>query len=407
MIICYTALPCIANVKSSSGNIHFDTSNDGTTEMTLNGSGLGIGVSSPSANLEVQGNTHISDRMSIGSDTSGSSNLNITGSFATSVQAVSSNVTLGNHSMILANSSSDNLFLTLPYAGNVKGRVFQIKKTSLLNHIWIYGGGNFIDGQMVMEMGATNRVLPYTTLISDGQNWHSLSASSNVSNIMSSDNLVGYWNFNETSGTIAADSSPAGNNPGTLGGGFTFSGNSALGKLGNCLDFDGSDDRVDCGTHSSLNITNNLTLIAWINADTATQDGSENRHIIARRSSSGSGAALTYGLRVKNTNSQILFNWHAASAYKNFTISNTAITTGTWHHVAITISGGSSYTAYFDGQSIEVGTLSNALESGDRNLYIGSFNGDKASWDGKIDEVRVYNRALNASEIQHLYIVEK
>ena len=59
--------------------------------------------------------------------------------------------------------------------------------------------------------------------------------------------LVGYWNFDEGTGTTAADSSGSGNN-GTLVNGSTWT----AGKVGNgALQFDGVDDSVNAGTDSA------------------------------------------------------------------------------------------------------------------------------------------------------------
>ena len=59
-----------------------------------------------------------------------------------------------------------------------------------------------------------------------------------------SSNLVGHWTFDETSGTVAADS--AGSNNGTMAGGLTGA-NSISGVVGNALQFDGVDDEISVG----------------------------------------------------------------------------------------------------------------------------------------------------------------
>src|SRR3990167_283101 len=75
--------------------------------------------------------------------------------------------------------------------------------------------------------------------------------------------LVGYWNFDEGSGATVADSSGNGNT-GTLTNGPTWT----TGKIGQALSFDGSNDYVDAGTGSSLNLASSLTVSAWIKPDT-------------------------------------------------------------------------------------------------------------------------------------------
>jgi len=108
--------------------------------MTLNSTGLGIGTA-PSANLHVNGNAIISEQLFVGGS-SGSSNLNVNGTIGFGVQTVSSDTTLGDQTVIFADSSSDNLTLTLPYAGNVLGRVYTIKKLVSLNNLYVLRSSN-------------------------------------------------------------------------------------------------------------------------------------------------------------------------------------------------------------------------------------------------------------------------
>ena len=70
--------------------------------------------------------------------------------------------------------------------------------------------------------------------------------------------LVGYWKFDEGSGTTAVDSSGQGND-GTLKGAPEW----AVGQLGDALDFDGSSDYVEVPHNPSLSITEAITIAAW------------------------------------------------------------------------------------------------------------------------------------------------
>ncbi|MCK5063045.1 MAG: hypothetical protein KAR23_03890, partial [Candidatus Aenigmarchaeota archaeon] len=77
--------------------------------------------------------------------------------------------------------------------------------------------------------------------------------------------LVGWWRFNEEIGensTFFRDWSTYGNN-GTNGSNPVYT---IDGKFGKALNFDGSDDYVDCGNDSSLNITGEITLEVWVKA---------------------------------------------------------------------------------------------------------------------------------------------
>ena len=124
---------CLADVKSTTGQLKFDTNNDGQAEATLNNTGLGIGIT-PSANLHVNGNAIVSDQLFVGGS-SGVSNMNMNGTIGYGFETVSANATLSSNSIVLVDSSSDNITLYLPLAANVIGRKYTIKKMSTLNEL--------------------------------------------------------------------------------------------------------------------------------------------------------------------------------------------------------------------------------------------------------------------------------
>src|SRR3989344_2321566 len=168
---------------------------------------------------------------------------------------------------------------------------------------------------------------------------------------------VGYWNFEEGTGTTAADSTDQGND-GTLTGGPTW----VSGKAGNgaALDFDGTDDFVDIGTGpSTVN-----TVAFWVNPTTTTEypvdlNGTEYVWI-------NSGTVTAQGFT-------------SPTIYVNGVVSST-VSAGSWQHVVVT-----------------TGTSLNASV-----LDIGRVEGT-GNHEGKADEVRIYNRALSAAEIKMLY----
>jgi len=175
MLFIFTCELCFADIIGTKGSIDFDVHNDGQAELILNSTGLGIGTL-PSTNLTVNGNSIISNQLNVGGMT-GASNLNLQGTLGFSLQTISSNALLGHDSIVLVDSSSDNLVLTLPYAGNVSGQLYSIKKTSLSNEVLIKGGGA-IDGKFSLPLTSGN--LGYVQLISIGsQYWSILSISGN------------------------------------------------------------------------------------------------------------------------------------------------------------------------------------------------------------------------------------
>lgn len=163
-----------AAIKSTSGNIHFnsDYQNNNNNEMTLSSEGFGIGTTTPTANLHVSGNTIVSNNLSIGSSSSATSTLFITGTLGYSVQMVSDNVTLSGNSYVLANTSTGNITITLPSASSVAGRQYTIKKITASNNVTLSGN---IDSSLtqIMYSGNTDSM----NIISNDSQWWILSKS--------------------------------------------------------------------------------------------------------------------------------------------------------------------------------------------------------------------------------------
>lgn len=156
-----------AAIRSNTGTLQFDSNSDGDYEVQLSANGLAIGLNlTASANLEVQGNALISNNLDIGG-TGGNSMLNIHGTLGYGIETTSSNVNISANSYVLADSSSGNITLTLPYAGNMLGRVYTIKKTSSLNEVHIKANKSFIDYSESLLMSSSSS-FPSIKLISSG-----------------------------------------------------------------------------------------------------------------------------------------------------------------------------------------------------------------------------------------------
>ncbi len=168
----------IGAVQSTTGKIHFDVNNDGVSEASLISGSLAVGSNfTPSANLHVQGNALVSDQLSVGG-TSGSSNLNIQGTMGFSFETISDNTTLSRNSLFFVNTSAGNITVTLPYAGNVLGRIYMIKHIRDSNKVTISPTSGFIDGYDNLEMTSSNTPHSFVHLISSSSTrWHILEES--------------------------------------------------------------------------------------------------------------------------------------------------------------------------------------------------------------------------------------
>jgi hypothetical protein len=213
-----------------------------------------------------------------------------------------------------------------------------------------------------------------------------------------STNLVAYYTFDEASGTIAYDYSGNGNT-GTLYNGSTIcSGgncpNWVDGKYGKAIKFDGVDDYVQVPDSSTLNLgTGDFTIIAWIKA--SFNQSVTYPQILSKRSGTTDG--FLFGL------------WSDGKLYMQIAGTNYATATGpdlrdnTWHYVAV-VRNGSIVTYYIDGTNKGSFTSTSNMNS-THSLWIGLDEPaiSNTAFNGTIDEVRIYNRALTTQEIQTLY----
>lgn len=208
--------------------------------------------------------------------------------------------------------------------------------------------------------------------------------------------LVGYWSLNEGVGNAALDYSGKGNN-GALTSGPTWSN----GRLGKALSFDGSDDYVDAGSGSSIDDLGPLTLSAWIYPRSL---GESNSGIIAGKDRSSAG----FWILQFNSSSQFSFTKDYATT--DLERAGGEVRLGKWQHAVVTWDGSSTasnVSIYVDGKEISYVTTTNGVDAENSdasiNFFIGNNSGGTQTFDGLIDEVRIYNRALSAQEIKTLY----
>ncbi len=180
-------------------------------------------------------------------------------------------------------------------------------------------------------------------------------------------------------------------NQGTVYGGATW----VDGKYGKALSFDGTDDYVDCGDDLSLDITAHLTLAVWFKLNTL----NKYQYLISR----DDAVNRNYALFVPDNN-RIYFNIWSDGLAKGL-YSTRTFGTGEWYHVVGTYDG-AQLKVYANGV-LNCTPLSfvGAIDNDDVSVTIGSREDGMDRWvDGVIDEVRIYNRALTAAEIQAKYL---
>jgi prepilin-type N-terminal cleavage/methylation domain-containing protein len=207
--------------------------------------------------------------------------------------------------------------------------------------------------------------------------------------------LVGYWAFDEGSGNTALDGSGYGNSAGWSGS-TTAGSYYAAGRVG-AYDgnFNGTNDYLLATTSASLQVGGAITIAAWIHP----ANFSTYQAILVQGN-------RNYSLYLTINNPSSLYFQVGNGGVVNGGISQ-AIPTSTWSYLVATLDG-AHINYYLNG--VNVGTYTSAATSlaASGSLYIGSdAGGARYYMSGPMDDVKIYNRALSATEIQEMYNAEK
>ena len=218
-------------------------------------------------------------------------------------------------------------------------------------------------------------------------------------------NLVAYYAFSESSGTTASNSTGSNNgslvdfdcttapdcdpNSGWISGGIS----------GNALSFDGTDAYVDIARmQAEIEGQSALTVSAWMKTAVANTNSKPN--IVAKWNNGGGN---TFKLGYGDGENLIFGVWNESTAVDSAISPANWGLDNEWHHIAGVYDGAEVH-VYGDGVALDPtpGTLTGTIRPNtDIGLVrIGSDNSSVPSfWNGQIDEVRIYNRALSVAEI--------
>ena len=199
------------------------------------------------------------------------------------------------------------------------------------------------------------------------------------------DATVALWHFNEESGDIASDET--GNNNGTLKPELSPPVWTTNGRYKNALEFNGIDDYVEVLDSDSLDITDQITIEAWIKADTWENPGALNVRNILDKGEHTTGKA--YGLY--SYNGKLHFRINKTSAAD---VSLNLPSLGEWHYIVGTYDG-VKIKLYIDNGTPAEKNYSENILTNDEPLYIGAGVNRDYYFDGVIDEVRISNIARN------------
>lgn len=206
---------------------------------------------------------------------------------------------------------------------------------------------------------------------------------------------VGLWHFNEGTGTTATDSSGKGNTGTIYGATWTD------GKFGKALSFDGVDDYIDMSDPLSLDVVENITLEAWVNA---TSVPVQSVAIINKGWFVWGGG---YALYI-NPQGRVCFGV-GDSLISPDICSSQLLPLNRFVHVA-GVSNGTALKIYINGNLDTMILIELSVAQNNYNLTVGAYQITSTSFTGffrgVIDEVRIYNRTLSIKEIWEHHIAK-
>ena len=232
---------------------------------------------------------------------------------------------------------------------------------------------------------------------------------------VSEDELIAHLLFNETRGGRASDTSPEGNdNFGRLRNGPTFE--AVGGNAGGILNLDGSDDYVLIPNVSDINLGTHSQRTISVRFKVDDKDISDRKQVIYEEGNAGRGL----NIYIDNGNLYV-GGWNlpaSESRWLGTYLDTDAISSDTWHHVTLVLDGdvtleSGAFSAYLDGVKFGEGEGSQLWEHrqgtgigalvGNTRFHDGTATGTGTqAFAGSLDDLRIYNRVLNDTEIAAL-----
>jgi len=202
--------------------------------------------------------------------------------------------------------------------------------------------------------------------------------------------LVGWWKFEETKGTTAADSSKAKHN-GTLSEGFTFETASVAGKVGRAIKL-AADQYVEIKGYKGVTGTKPRSVVAWFKTK-------RNRGDIAVWGARDAGKQFRFGHIRGRLGMTPFGGYYYMKDYTN---------DDKWHHIVLVVTESDLPNLYdnvhifIDGKVAEIDDIGllgllpiETAEEADVRLGAG--------FEGLLDEIRIYSRALTLDEAKAIY----
>jgi len=264
-----------------------------------------------------------------------------------------------------------------------------------LSYQWQKDTSNMTNGGRFY--GVDTATLKIASVETSDQGVYRCMVTNSIGNVMSNEatitirlqdlSLKAHWKLNDGSGITAIDVTGNGNT-GTLINGPMWTNGYLDGSLG----FDGIDDYVSVGT-SNFGATSEITISFWIYA---TGSGTGYQTLIIRNRYFNS-----FGVELSKTTGKFRSGLRTAAGV-SYLSSNSVLPLNSWHHFAVTYRSGQR-AVYLDGVPNGSNILTGDLAVSIYTTTIGSNGAGGQFFQGRLDDVRIYNRSLSAVEILSLF----
>jgi len=210
--------------------------------------------------------------------------------------------------------------------------------------------------------------------------------------------VAGIWNLDDGSGSSASDTSGYSNN-GTLMNNPSWS-NDIPGKNGSSLSFDGTNDYINIGIRESLQMRDgSVTVEFWIKPNTWA--GGYRGLFVG----SAGGGLQGYGVTLHTNGTKIVGEIYGSLGGRQLVSRNIGIKIGEWNHIAIVFEGENNFIQGFlnGNEKFKVSINDPGSVVSTSGFFIGSHVGSSWFYNGLMDDIRVYKRALTEAEIMKAY----
>jgi len=283
------------------------------------------------------------------------------------------------------------LFLSVLFLGTVSvfaGNIFVSEDGIQASYYSENGSAGLTQSFVCVDGSGENRTLIFENGLLVNVSGSVVNESNESGSSFPSSGLISYYSFD-----VGADDDYA-SNDGTVSGASLTTGSS--GKLSEAYDFDGTDDYIDL-PNTILTDMQSRTVSMWVYVDSS-QDG---RPLTTNRANDAVHFRIDSSDRLwaEVRKSDAPAEWIEIVSSS----ASTEINTGEWVHIGYTIDQSTKTISVFvNGTVVDSGTYGtyNIGETGDYATHLG---GMYSFFNGKIDEIGVWNRALTTDELSDLY----